>query len=105
MVIEQQRFIEFLELMCYRNIRLMPNGQWVATAWLFYTTGLFVGLTSEGYATKYCYEKDVDAIHAAETWDGVGDPPGPWIKRKGLGEEDRLGPGARGHENSKSLDM
>lgn len=56
-----------------------------------YTTGLFVGLTDIGYDRRYCYEHAKDAIVAVLTWDGRGDPPGPWIKEK---PGDRLGPGA-----------
>jgi len=41
----------------------------------------------------WCYDKTVagEAVLALATWDGVGDPPGPWKKHVTSG---RRGPGA-----------
>lgn len=60
-----------------------------------YTCGLltdlsFSGLTY-GYSARYCYEVPLDARAALGEWDGVGDPPGAWVKEK---VSERLGPGA-----------
>lgn len=30
--------------------------------------------------SAFCFPQDGSALVAAETWDGEGDPPGPWIK-------------------------
>jgi hypothetical protein len=59
-----------------------------------FTWGLMVGLDRWGYSHRYCYESGPEAAKALGAWDGKGDPEGPWIKRKGLGMEDKLGPGA-----------
>lgn len=59
-----------------------------------FTYGLMLGLTETGYESRYCYEHRDDAIHALAIWDGTGDPPGPWIKHKGLKTGERIGPGA-----------
>lgn len=78
----------------YQNVRQLPNGQLVGTQPQLFTTGLFVGLDAVGdYAYRYCYEREADAAFAARTWNGVGDPPGPWLKLKGKPGGDRLGPG------------
>lgn len=37
------------------------------------------------YAGRYCYEHAHEARAALVAWDGVGHPPGPWIKCKGYG--------------------
>lgn len=50
-----------------------------------YTTGLFCELDAVGYSHRYCYEHYAEAFSALNAWDGEGHPPGPWIKRKGLG--------------------
>lgn len=51
------------------------------------TTDLFVGLSISGYTGRYSYERRQDAEKAISSWDGTGDPPGPWIKYKGEGGE------------------
>lgn len=75
----------------YSHARQLPSGEWIALQAQLFTTGLFVGLTDYGYRTRYCYEQASDAVAACQQWDGLGDPPGPWIKEKPSG---RLGPGA-----------
>jgi hypothetical protein len=81
-----------LEDFGYSEARELPTGVWAALLDQIFTTGLFVGLDETGYSHRYCYESYQLASAALRAWDGSGDPPGPWIKRKGLGE-DKLGPG------------
>jgi len=50
-----------------------------------FTTGLVAGLTPFGYDRRYCYEHAHEARAVLVAWDGVGHPPGPWIKCKGYG--------------------
>lgn len=69
------------------------NGVVIAYTPMAYTFGLFVGVEEHGYSHRYCYQHLTEVLDALEQWDGQGDPPGPWIKVKGLREE-RLGPGA-----------
>lgn len=45
-----------------------------------------------GYERAFCYRQDGSALVAAQTWDGTGDPPGPWIKEVGT---ERYGPGLK----------
>jgi hypothetical protein len=75
----------------YAHVRQLEDGTVIGVAPQMYTYGLFVGLTEKVWEKRYCYEFAEDAINAAKTWDGLGDPPGPWIKVK---PGDRLGPGA-----------
>lgn len=44
------------------------------------------------YSARYCYASSREALAALREWDGLGDPPGPWIKEK---KSERYGPGAR----------
>lgn len=75
-----------LQELGYAFPRQLPDGRWIAIQVMLYTTGLFVGLDPVGYAYRYCYESFGEAVlDAALRWNGDGDPPGPWIKRKGLG--------------------
>ena len=75
----------------YTDPRQLPDGKWIGIMRQAYTTGLFIGLTEFSYERRYCYESRADAYFALLTWDGAGDPPGPWIKEK---PSERLGPGA-----------
>jgi hypothetical protein len=59
-----------------------------------YTTAVVVGLDPTGYRLRYCYEHRSDAQAAIKAWDGLGHPPGPWIKCKG-GGVDLLNPNLR----------
>jgi hypothetical protein len=58
---------------------------------MLYTFGLTL-MSEEGPFTRWCYEHRVIAIMALDLWDGLGDPPGEWIKQK---PEDRHGPGSQ----------
>ena len=79
----------------YTAVRQLPDGRWIGVLKLIYTCGLVVGLDESGYQYRYCYHRYVDAVRDAERWDGVDDPPGPWVKLKGHKERgDVLGPGA-----------
>lgn len=88
-----EELIRLLAEMGYKNVRVLPDGQVIGTMKMMFTCGLMIGMDESGVAARYCYENESDAAVAARTWDGTGDPPGPWIKYKGPPEE-RLGPGA-----------
>tara|TARA_R110000868_G_scaffold217359_3_gene467438 strand:+ start:1819 stop:2088 length:270 start_codon:yes stop_codon:yes gene_type:complete len=62
------------------------NGVFYAICRFIFTTGLVVGIDEIGYESRYCYLNHVDAVKALEEWDGIGDPPGNWIKQKGAGD-------------------
>jgi len=87
--------IEALTAQGYTKVRQLPDGRWIGLHQMLYTFGLFVDLGRTGYHVHYCYEIYADALEAVMGWDGVGDPPGPWIKVKST-SEDRVGPGAIG---------
>lgn len=69
--------------------RKLPTGEWAALQPMLYTTGLFIIEKEHSWRTRWCYEYMADAADALATWNGEGDPPGPWIKQK---PEDRLNP-------------
>ncbi|ULQ48359.1 hypothetical protein JN531_017145 (plasmid) [Flagellatimonas centrodinii] len=75
------------EAMGYTNLRVLPDGRVVALHPFLFTVGLVVGLTATHYQHRYCYPDAASAHAAITSWDGVGHPPGPWIKRKGLDGE------------------
>ncbi len=67
----------------YTHLRRLSTGEVAGVAQMAFTGGLFVGLTTMSYRTRYCYETLEQAIDALACWDGRNDPSGPWIKRKG----------------------
>lgn len=75
------------------EITTLPTGEMAAVQSFMFTHGLLVELDVVSYGGRYCYETYEEAVAALRSWDGNGDPPGDWIKYKGLDGE-RLGPGA-----------
>jgi hypothetical protein len=61
---------------------------------MLFTAALVVGITELGHAGRYCYASLAAAHAALMAWEGAGDPPGAWIKYKGVDGE-RLGPGCQ----------
>lgn len=52
---------------------------------MMFTTALIVGLDKFLYKYRYCFHTYDEAVNSLNNWDGVNDPPGNWIKRKGEG--------------------
>lgn len=81
----------------YSHLRV-TNGEVMGLGRYLYTWALMVGmghtLWDAPCRRRYCYEHKSDAMRALMFWDGLGDPPGPWIKRKGIDCDEALGPGA-----------
>lgn len=95
-------FQERMEREGYLSLKLMKNGEWVGVMRMNFTFGVFVGMDEDGYRGRYCYERQIDAMFAAKEYEGIGDPPGPWIKYKGS-DGQRLGPGAKVHRERGGL--
>ncbi len=70
----------------YWNAKLLSNGEMAGCRRMMYTTGLFVGLTAQGYRTRFCFHTEAEAEASLVAWDGTGDPPGNWVKEKGAVE-------------------
>jgi hypothetical protein len=77
------------------------NGRLCGLQPFMFTTGLMVNLRFDDmtyeYSARYCYERFEDALKALNTWDGAGDPSGPWCKEK---VSERLGPGLLAKETA-----
>ena len=69
------------------HLRQLPSGKWIALHPFLFTVGLLVGVERVTYERRFCYpyERVAEAVYAVKNWDGNGDPPGRWIKEKGLG--------------------
>lgn len=79
----------FLREQGYSHIRTVPDKGVCAISRFIYTTGLLVNCTMSGYKGRYCYHSFAEAKAALLSWDGIGHPPGEWIKYKGEGGEIR----------------
>lgn len=80
----------------YYRARHLSGIRWLALSRQLFTCGLCIvdeprSAASNGQVTRFCYEYADDAKTAFDTWDGVDDPPGPWIVQK---PEQRYGPGS-----------
>ncbi len=93
---------ERAEALGYFPARVLPRTGKVAGVILqLYTAGLFINVEEDGNDGCYHYENYAEATIALAEWDGAGDPPGPWIKAKVKGGEDRPGPGAKPKEGGR----
>lgn len=73
---------EFLTDLGYADLRVV-RGRVCGLTGFDLTTGLAVGLTLAGCQAVYLYENAAEARAALAWWDGVGHPPGPWIRMVG----------------------
>lgn len=75
------------------QVKDLPNGKKCALYRFIFTVGLLVEFNpndhSNYYSGRFCYKNLSDANEAISLWDGQGDPPGPWLKYKGIYGERR----------------
>jgi len=71
----------------YFYVRYIDGLGWCALSKMMFTWALSVGLDPIGRKYRYCFENYQEALDSIQNWDGQGDAPGNWIKRKGLGED------------------
>jgi hypothetical protein len=71
----------------YVHIRYIPGRGVCAIMKFIFTYGLVYGIDSIGYKGRWCYGSLAEAFAALHMWDGKEDPPGKWIKYKGVGGE------------------
>ena len=83
---------ERAEELGYRPARVLPDGRCCGVMQMYFTTSLMVGMDEDQTFSRFCYHSRAEAEEALRTWDGVGDPPGNWIKQK---PEDRMNPNYR----------
>jgi hypothetical protein len=74
----------------YQHFKLLEKGpytgHWAHLAPMMFTVGIMVSSSAHGQPiTRWCYPGFVESFLALQEWDGVGDPPGDWIKQKGEG--------------------
>lgn len=65
----------------------LKTGEWACIGQFIFTAGLIVGVDWDGIQKKFCYESFLEAVMALQSWEGEGDPPGNWIKEKGVDGE------------------
>ncbi len=78
---------QYLESEGYVSIREIPGRGVCALYSFMFTIGLVYGIDLTGYKGRWCYDSVIGAVNAISNWDGIGDPPGAWIKYKGEGGE------------------
>lgn len=81
----KEELAHFLSKEGYYQLKEIQNRGMCGLFRLAFTVGLFCNLDEGGYSYRYCFHNNAEAIDAINSWDGVNDPPGNWIKRKGEG--------------------
>jgi len=71
----------------YKEVREIEGRGICAFYTFLYTYALCYGLDETGIAGRWCYDNPLEPLAALHLWDGIGDPPGNWIKHKGYGGE------------------
>lgn len=60
-------------------VRVLEDGRELAAQGMIYTWRLTIGPPGSMFVDDfYCYDNAADCVAAVESWDGSGDPPGPW---------------------------
>lgn len=67
------------------TVRDLPDGRVVCVYPMTTTFALCIDCNEYGYSDRYCYKRSELALHAAETWDGTGDPPLGWVRHVNSG--------------------
>lgn len=69
--------------LCYL-VKPMPDKSITGVCRFNFTFGLVSHLEwTYAPGDRWCYQNITDAVLALELWEGEGNPPGPWLKRKG----------------------
>jgi len=84
---DNKELIEMLEVQGYKHLRKIPGRGLCGIFRFMFTFGVLHGLDGFGYAGRWCYGSEVEALYALNTWLGEGDPKGNWLKYKGAGGE------------------
>ena len=74
----------------YYCCKQLPTGEIAGLHDMLFTVGLMVGIRQHEYRTRFCYPDRASARLAIMSWNGDGDPPGPWIKEKPVGRQNPL---------------
>ena len=82
-----QQLKDFLTKEGYFNLVEIP-GRGICGLYRFvFTVGLVIGINEDGYKGRFCYPHLADAMTDINTWDGINDPSGDWLKYKGEDNE------------------
>lgn len=68
-------FGDFLKNLGYQNLRKLPCGTWIGTRDLPLSRALFVGLTRNGWASRFCYQDRELATRASLAFISPADRP------------------------------
>lgn len=87
----KEEFSQTLEAMGYLIPLEIPGRGVCAIMRQLFTVAIVYGIDEHGFEGRYCYPSMQQAIFAFSDWiydwDGIGDPPGDWIKHKGRAGE------------------
>lgn len=65
----------------YLALKTLDTGEFAAVVPQLFTFALIV-FDEHTIRKRWCFERKDEAFMSIEEWEGVGDPPGNWIKQK-----------------------
>lgn len=86
---ERDEIYKYLTDAGFLDLREIPGRGICGLKPFIFTTGLCYNLQMNDfniYDGRYCFPTFEDAFFSLKNWDGIGDPPGDWIKHKGRTE-------------------
>lgn len=78
---------DFLTQEKYLHLRDVEGRGVCGVMKFMFTYGLVYGIDMMGYKGRWCFGSEIEAVYALDTWTGIGDPKGRWLKYKGEGGE------------------
>lgn len=81
----EQMTPRFFEDIGYEYTRRLADGRIIGIARMRLSMAIHIstGIVGESYRYLYNLDHTQDAINDVQNWDGTGDPPGLWVKKKG----------------------
>ena len=67
----------------YVALRQIDDGRIIGVHRLLMHWTVHIDISDTGYEDRYCFQNQVDAVIAMETWTGAGDLPGRWHRHVG----------------------
>lgn len=86
--IDDKELIKELTEIHHAHFRQIPNIGLCCLAPYIYTIAVIVNPTRDVHSYRYCFKHFSEALTALLQWDGNGDLPGNWMKKKGFGFDD-----------------
>lgn len=78
---DARRLLDLAKNQGYYAMKLLATGEMAALSTQLFTVGIIV-FNQNCILKRWCFEEGDEALASLRAWEGVGDPPGNWVKQK-----------------------